>query len=79
MSDFHIDFVSEMSHEHLMAEISFMGQRLCLIDKEGGNDSMEIEFLTDLYVLPENIRMKFKLSDFEEVIRVAKEDLSRCG
>lgn len=78
MSNFSIDFVSEMASEHLMAEISFMGQRLCIIDKENGNENMEIEFLTDLYVLPQSVRMKFKLSDFENSIRTAKEDLERC-
>jgi hypothetical protein len=67
-----------MDHEHLMAEISFAGQRLCILEKELGNENMEIEFLTDLYVLPESVRMKFRLSDFEGVIRTAREELAKC-
>lgn len=47
-----------------MAELSFEGQRLCVIDKEGGNDSMQIEFLVDLYILPDSVKMKFSLDDF---------------
>ncbi|KWC09218.1 hypothetical protein WL46_10575 [Burkholderia ubonensis] len=53
-----------MGREHLMAELSFEGQRLCVIDKEGGNDSMQIEFLVDLYILPDSVKMKFSLDDF---------------
>jgi hypothetical protein len=78
MNGFSIDFVSDMDHEHLMAEISFNGQRLCVLDKEGGNDQMEIEFLVDLYVLPESVRMKFSLGDFMKTIESAKSDLAKC-
>lgn len=67
-----------MDHEHLMAEISFAGQRLCIIEKEHGNENMEIEFLTDLYVLPESVQMKFRLSDFESAIRTARAELAKC-
>lgn len=78
MNGFSIDFVSDMDHEHLMAEISFNGQRLCVLDKEGGNDQMEIEFLVDLYILPESVRMKFSLGDFMQAIETAKSDLAKC-
>lgn len=78
MKEFDIDFVSDTNHEHLMAEISFAGQRLCILNKEHGNENMEIEFLTDLYILPESVQMKFKLSDFESAIRTAREELSKC-
>ena len=53
-------------------------QRLCVLDKEGGNDQMEIEFLVDLYVLPESVRMKFSLGDFMKTIESAKSDLAKC-
>ncbi|MCA3193507.1 MULTISPECIES: hypothetical protein [unclassified Cupriavidus] len=78
MTNFNIDFVSDLEREHLVAEISFLGQRLCVIDKENGDESMEIEFLVDLYILPESIKMKFKLSDFENAIFAAKTDLAKC-
>jgi hypothetical protein len=68
-----------MDHEHLMAEISFNGQRLCVLDKEGGNDEMEIEFLADLYVLPESVRMKFSLAEFLKTIEIARSDLEKCA
>lgn len=78
MAEFHIDFVSDMDHEHLMAEISFGGQRLCVIDKEGGNDQMRIEFLVDLYVIPNSVEMKFSLDEFLKTLDVAKAELEKC-
>ncbi|HDR9153605.1 TPA: hypothetical protein QDB05_000020 [Burkholderia vietnamiensis] len=68
-----------MNHEHLMAEISFEGQRLCIIDKEFGNDDMQIEFLVDLYVLPESVKMKFNLDDFMGAINSARDELRKCA
>lgn len=79
VSKFDIDFVSDMNHEHLMAEISFEGQRLCIIDKEFGNDDMQIEFLVDLYVLPESVKMKFNLDDFMGAINSARDELRKCA
>lgn len=79
MNNFNIDFVSDLEHEHLVAEISFMGQRLCVIDKENGGENMMIEFLVDLYVLPQSIKMKFKLSEFEGAILAAKTDLANAN
>jgi hypothetical protein len=78
MIDFQIDFVSECDHEHLSVEISYKNQRLCVINKEQGNARMEIEFLTDLFLLPQTVIMKFPLSDFEEVINEAKDALATC-
>jgi cupin superfamily acireductone dioxygenase involved in methionine salvage len=79
MAEFNIDFVSDLEHEHLMAEISFNGQRLCVLDKEGGNDQIQIEFVSDLYVLPENVRMKFSLAEFLKTVETAKSDLEKCA
>lgn len=79
VSKFNIDFVSDMDHEHLTAEISFEGQRLCVIDKEGGNDSMQIEFLVDLYILPDSVKMKFSLDDFMRTVNSARDELRKCA
>ncbi|HDR9584502.1 TPA: hypothetical protein QDC22_002915 [Burkholderia stabilis] len=68
-----------MDHEHLMAEISFNGQRLCVLDKENGNEEMELEFLVDLYILNDSVKMKFGLDDFIKTIEVARLDLERCA
>jgi hypothetical protein len=62
-----------------MAEISFNGQRLCVLDKEGGNDEMEIEFLADLHVSPDSVRMKFSLAEFLKTIEIARSDLEKCA
>ncbi|WP_232455365.1 hypothetical protein [Burkholderia ubonensis] len=79
MTKFNIDFVGEMGCEHLMAELSFEGQRLCVIDKEGGNDSMQIEFLVDLYILPDSVKMKFSLDDFMGAVNSARDELRKCA
>jgi len=79
MTAFDIDFVSDMEHEHLMAEISFGGQRLCIIDKENGNDQMQIEFLVDLYILPESVGVKVSLDEFLKALDVAKAELKNCA
>lgn len=79
MSGFSIDFVSDMSHEHLMAEISFNGRRLCILDKENGNDKIEVEFLVDLYVLADAVKMKFSLDEFVKVMELARSDLVKCA
>ncbi|KWK81317.1 hypothetical protein WM18_23765 [Burkholderia ubonensis] len=68
-----------MDREHLMAEISFDGQRLCVIDKGVGNDNMQIEFLVDLYILPDSVKMKFDLDDFMGVVGSARDELQKCA
>lgn len=79
VTKFNIDFVDEMDREHLMAEISFDGQRLCVIDKGVGNDNMQIEFLVDLYILPDSVKMKFDLDDFMGVVGSARDELQKCA
>lgn len=61
-----------------MAEIGFNGQRLWVLDREEGNDKMKMEFLINLYVLPESVKMKFSLDDFMKTINIAKSDLIKC-
>jgi hypothetical protein len=75
---FELLFVSESEYEHLAIEILFCGQRLCQLSKEKGNNEMDIEFLTDLYLLNEKVVMKFSLDEFERVLQQAKEELKAC-
>lgn len=75
MGDFKIDLVSEMSKEFLVAEISFKGQRLCQVNRERGVDALEIEFLSDIYLMAEEVRMLFPLSEFLHVLQCAVDDL----
>jgi hypothetical protein len=78
MSEFSMDFVSTTESEHLMIEVCYLGQRLCRLDKELGNDSIRIEFLTDQYVLPEPVAMLFSLREFGQVLREAESALREC-
>jgi hypothetical protein len=78
MSDFTMDFISEEKHEHLAIEIYYKKQRLCQINKEKGNDSMVVEFLTDLYILEESVKMSFPLSEFLKTLEEARDSLAEC-
>ena len=40
---------------------------------------MEIEFLGDLYVLPESVRMQFGLAEFLKTIEIARSGLEKCA
>lgn len=72
MSDFKLEYVSNITHNHLMIEVLFRGQRVCQISKENGDDKIEIEILMDHYILEEEVDLKFLLSDFESILREAR-------
>ena len=44
-SKFNIDHVSDSSHKHLTAEISFDGQILCLISQEKREENMYVKYI----------------------------------
>ena len=67
-SKFNIDYVSDSSHEHLTAEISFDGQILCQISQEKGEENIEIEFFHLFYQDKNDVRFKFRLSDFYFIV-----------
>jgi len=76
VSDFKVDFVSEATSEFLLVEISYKGQRLCQINKEKGEDDLEIEFLSDTYLMAEEVKMVFSLREFQRVLHEAAEGLA---
>ena len=67
-SKFNIDHVSDSSHKHLTAEISFDGQILCLISQEKREENIEIEFFHLFYQDKNDVRFKFRLSDFYFIV-----------
>jgi hypothetical protein len=71
--DFEIDFVSDINCEYLMVEVYYQKQRLFRINKEKGIDKLEIEFLTDLYIMNGDIKFRFPLTDFENILKKACE------
>ncbi len=78
-NEFEVLFVTEDRYDNLVAEILFNGQRLCQINKELGNENMEIEFLSDLFILEKSVEMKFSLSKFQRVINMAVKELELCN
>jgi hypothetical protein len=79
VNDFSIDFVSKQSWERLGVEVSYLGQRLFLLNKEHGDDKVEIEFLTDLILLPLKVGMIFPLAEFQAILDEATKELLECG
>jgi hypothetical protein len=75
VNEFKIDFISSVEFEWLAVEILFRGQRLMQLNREKGIENIEIEILTDIYLLPETVEMKFSLDDFISIISEAKKAL----
>ncbi|WP_018974451.1 hypothetical protein [Rudaea cellulosilytica] len=78
MGDFTMTFVSEEGREYLVLEVCFRSQRLFQISKEDEDEAMQIEFLTDLYLLKEEVKLKFSFSDFEKALEDAKSTFLRA-
>jgi hypothetical protein len=72
MTDFEIDFVSERQYETLLVEVSYKKQRLFQLNKEKGQDAIELLFISDLRQLGYDVEMRFSLADFEAVLETAK-------
>jgi hypothetical protein len=70
--DFGIDFFSDLRFEYLSVEVTYKTQRLLQLNRENGIDSIEIEFLTDLLLLPDVVAMRFPLREFESILAQAK-------
>jgi hypothetical protein len=75
--EFTIDFVSDPRYEILTAEISYKGQRVCQVNKERGDDHLEIEFISDFRVIDPPVQLRFELNDFLAVIEEVRTDLKR--
>ena len=52
----------------MTAEISFDGQILCLISQEKREENIEIEFFHLFYQDKNDVRFKFRLSDFYFIV-----------
>ncbi|EGZ3996732.1 hypothetical protein AIA08_004624 [Salmonella enterica subsp. enterica serovar Wichita] len=74
-SDFSVDFFSDSRYEKLTAEISYKGQIVCQLNKDKGENAVEVEFFTDSRLLSESVEMKFLLDEFIAVLNEAKLDL----
>lgn len=72
--DFEIVFRDRFECEHLLVQVRFKNIVLCEINKEKGNEHMEIKiFCND--PLYNELEIQFPLDDFVEALRVAKAEL----
>ena len=71
---FEIVFRDRFSCECLLAQVLFKDILICEINKEKGNEKLEIEILCNdqLY---NGLKINFPLDDFLEVLRLAKAEL----
>jgi hypothetical protein len=76
---FQLMFVSDVRLEHLAVEIQFNGQRLCMVSRERGIDQMQVEFLTNVYVVDADVVMQFPLAEFEHAVSEARRLLAEAG
>lgn len=79
IKDFSFDFVSDTRFEELAVEVSFQGQRFFQLNREKGIENIEVEFLSDIRLLSEEVGMIFPLRIFEEVLREAVDALKSCA
>lgn len=77
-NDFSVDFFSDSKYEELTAEISYKGQILCQLNKDKGENSVEVEFFNDSRLLPESVEMKFSLDEFITILEETKRSLLSC-
>jgi hypothetical protein len=56
---FEMFFINDGKNGNLVSEILFNRQRLCQISRKDENDSFEIKFLTDLFIMSDSVEMKF--------------------
>ena len=67
---FEILYITEGDGANPSVEIQFNEQRLCVIRKSEP-ESFVIEFVTDLYVLSQDVEMIFPLRAFNEILSEA--------
>lgn len=75
MGRFSLDFVSPADFEQIAAEISFSGQLLCRIDREGSDRELRITFFPDLRLENLSADMRFPLRDFLAIVSEVCADL----
>lgn len=73
---FSVDFFSDSQYEYMTAEISYEGQILCQINKDKGNDHMEMEFFNDQRILEVQPKMKFSIDEFFTLVKSVQAELS---
>jgi hypothetical protein len=67
---FEILRVSDLSYEEMTVEIQYKGEQIAQINKDKGDNFLEIEFFTDF--IDSNFIPKFMLNDFLTVLDEAQ-------
>lgn len=71
-------FITEGDAAEPAAEIQFDGQRLCLLRRHPENRAdFVIEFISDRYAQPDDVKMSFSLASFNQEVGAASAELRR--
>ena len=74
-NDFSIDYLSDTEYEMITIEISYKEQILCQLNKDKGNDNIEIEFFHESRRLADQVIFKFPLEEIISLLNELKQDL----
>ncbi|ODI96653.1 hypothetical protein BFR91_03425 [Acinetobacter pittii] len=74
-NDFSVDYFSDTRYEKITIEISYKNQILCQLNKDKGNDNIEIQFFHEWRILPDQVIFKFPLEEFISLLNELKQDL----
>lgn len=73
--EFSVDYFSDTKYKKITLEISYKGQILCQLNKDKGDDDIEIEFYYDFRELPINVEFKFPLDEFITLLNEQRQAL----
>lgn len=74
-NDFNVDYFSDTRYEKITIEISYKNQILCQLNKDKGNDNIEIQFFHEWRILPDQVIFIFPLEEFISLLNELKQDL----
>lgn len=74
-NDFNVDYFSDTRYEKITIEISYKNQILCQLNKDKGNDNIEIQFFHEWRILPNQVIFIFPLEEFISLLNELKQDL----
>lgn len=73
--NFCVDYFSDTKYEKITIEISYKDQVLCQLNKDKGDDNIEIEFFHEFRELPKEVALKFPLDEFICLLNEEKQAL----
>jgi hypothetical protein len=77
-SKFEVFFKDTSDSDHLVVRIEFDRRVLCEINKEKGDENIEVVFDPDYFISERKEEIRTPLSEFLAILNEAIEELKRC-